>query len=283
MTISWLRATKSVSFQAYRRCCHLLNCQISAPGYVRTAVKSADTWKYEPAMDRLIGTYSPIPNVHAFLTVTRSHTLRLCYQPINAPWNHVSVPLTPYSSLDEMLTHASFAPLKGKTSSNCPSWHWYLIALDDSMLLATLDFSFTLRTYEIKVNWNIPPDVRGPQLANLHLQPSLQVSCRKIQQTFLPSLSNLPGQTVKPAQILCHMARIDETEAVGKLPLICAAFTVSSPPHSQPTVPMQSSKFFACELVETTESLHQSFKSLTKDNSKSASSLTRVGLITLYD
>ena len=82
-------------------------------GPVKFAWRAANAWAYLTAAEKPLGPASAVAGMHSFLTVTRDNLVRLCYQQLTMTWQFVQEILAPCDALEEMLTHASFAPYKG--------------------------------------------------------------------------------------------------------------------------------------------------------------------------
>ncbi|KAF7189771.1 Mediator of RNA polymerase II transcription subunit 16 [Pseudocercospora fuligena] len=210
--------------------------------YIDAAHKNGDRWDATMKQRDQHGlrAHHPAEGRHAFLHISRSTELTLCYQNEGQGWQSTSVMLDTLRTSDGLVTHAALGE-------------------DNSDLLAvTYDSASRLRLYRVSIVWNASQQSRGPGINFLRVEPTLDVH-------HLTAVNNVRPQQIDAAK-LTHLQIIPQVaeaaQQVPTLPNILAIFTHAAfPPHASPD--QNSTSVIARWSVETfAPTLHESFTKL---------------------
>ncbi|KAI9840028.1 MAG: hypothetical protein M1819_000220 [Sarea resinae] len=231
--------------------------------FYKPVEKREGSWKYSVTTYKPPGTHHPA-NKSALVAVTRDGTLRLLYQ-LPAPdssWQEVNTELESIGSSKDLLTHASICSDR-----------------DGSLLLVTHNFSRSLRTYRVQVNWNLPPGQRHLPISLPLPTPSLIVHPIRFENHCSPQSGFAGGDGFRnfelvdnPAAQLSFLdfipASPELNQRESKHPMIMAIFSYAPGPLDLQSSQEPFSIVSRWELCSSSQNLHQSFDQLaSKKNS----------------
>lgn len=210
--------------------------------YIDAAHKNGERWDATMKQRDQHGlrAHHPADGRHAFLYISRSTELTLCYQNEGQGWQSTSVMLDTIRTSDGLVSHAALGE-------------------DNSELLAvTYDSASRLRLYRVSIVWNASQQSRGPGLNFMKVEPTLDVH-------HLTAVNNVRIPQLEAAK-LTHLRIVPQVpeaaQQVPTLPNVLAVFTHAA--FSGDTSQNQSSNSVIVRWrVETfAPTLHDSFTKL---------------------